>query len=61
MKPTERELIAARDHDAMARFYDRHVAMVGEFCRAVCPDERVDEVVAARCPAPEASITGRQG
>jgi hypothetical protein len=28
MKPTERELIAARDHDAMARFYDRQVAMV---------------------------------
>ena len=47
MKPTERELIAARDHDAMARFYDRHAAMVGEFCGAVCPDERVDEAVAA--------------
>ena len=47
MTPTELELIAARDHDAMARFYDRHVAMVGEFCAAVCPDERVDEAVAA--------------
>jgi hypothetical protein len=45
--PTELELIAARDHDTMAHFYDRHVAMVGEFCAAVCPDERVDEAVEA--------------
>ena len=47
MPPTELELIAARDHDTMARFYDHHVAVVGEFCAAVCPSERVDEAVAA--------------
>lgn len=45
--PTELELIAARDRDTMARFHDRHAAMVREFCAAVCPDERVDEIVAA--------------
>jgi hypothetical protein len=40
MKPTDRELIAVRDHDAMARFCDRHVAMAGDFSGAVCPAER---------------------
>lgn len=42
---SELALIASRDHDAMARFYDRHVAMVGQFCAALCPNDRVDEAV----------------
>jgi hypothetical protein len=43
--PTELELIAVRDAEAMARFYDRHVAGVRHFCAAVCPAERVEEAV----------------
>jgi hypothetical protein len=45
--PTELELIAARDVDAMARFYDRHGAAVRQFCAAVCPAARVEEAVEA--------------
>jgi hypothetical protein len=47
MSPTELELIAAHDAGAMARFYDRHVAAVRQFCAAVCPAERVEDAVEA--------------
>jgi hypothetical protein len=45
--PTEVELIAVRDAEAMARLYDRCIAGVRQFCAAACPAERVEEAVDA--------------
>jgi hypothetical protein len=45
--PTELELIAVRDGDAMARFYDRHVPGVRQYCAALCTPEQVEKAVEA--------------
>jgi hypothetical protein len=64
LTPTEFELIAIRDEDAMNRFYERHVAVVRQFCAAICPPERIEEAVEAAmlialARASEASVGGR--
>ena len=39
--------IAAREPEAMARFYDDHAGSVRQFCATVCPPYRLEEAVAA--------------
>jgi DNA-directed RNA polymerase specialized sigma24 family protein len=45
--PTELELIAVRDADAVGRFYAQQIPAVREFCAELCPPQRIEEAVQA--------------